>query len=102
MVELAKLIHISNPSLSVILFITTAAPCLNTENYINTVSAATPSIKFHRLLPTVPLPPDLSSDFMDLAFGIPKLYNPIVHNTLVVVRVTSLARFQVDIVNLLI
>ncbi|KAK1409118.1 hypothetical protein QVD17_35643 [Tagetes erecta] len=32
---------------------------------------------------TVSLPPDLSSDFMDLAFGIPEVYNPIVHNTLV-------------------
>ncbi|KAK9060869.1 hypothetical protein SSX86_018049 [Deinandra increscens subsp. villosa] len=85
MVELAKLIHIYNPSLSVILFITPATPCVNTENYINTVSAATPSIKFHRLLPTVPLPPNLSSDFMDLAFGIPELYNPIVHNTLVTI-----------------
>ncbi|KAJ0658280.1 putative UDP-glucuronosyl/UDP-glucosyltransferase, UDP-glycosyltransferase family [Helianthus annuus] len=84
MVELAKLIHIHDPSLSVNVFITPAPfdTTGSTENYINTVSAATPSINFHRF-PTVPLPPDFSSDFMDLAFGIPELYNPIVYDTLV-------------------
>ncbi|KAI3800196.1 hypothetical protein L1987_35506 [Smallanthus sonchifolius] len=89
MVELAKLIHIHNPSLSVIIFITPAPfDTSSTENYINTVSATTPSIKFHRL-PTVSLPPDFSTDFIDLAFGIPELYNPIVHNTLVTISQKS-------------
>ncbi|KAI7731961.1 hypothetical protein M8C21_008973 [Ambrosia artemisiifolia] len=90
MVEFAKLINIHSPSLSVIVFIT-PTPFDNTgstENYIKTVSATTPSITFHRF-PTLSLPQHLSSDFIDLAFGIPELYNPIVHNTLLTISKKS-------------
>ncbi|GJV60255.1 UDP-glycosyltransferase 88B1-like protein [Tanacetum coccineum] len=89
MVELAKLIHIHNPLLSVVVFITPAPfETGSTYKYIDNVSATTPSIAFHRL-PTITIPPDFSSDFIDLAFGIPELYNPIVHDTLVTISKES-------------
>ncbi|KAI3793000.1 hypothetical protein L1987_35612 [Smallanthus sonchifolius] len=86
MVELGKLIH---PSLSVIILIIPAPfETGSTDKYINTVSTTTPSITFHHL-PSIALPPDFSSEFIDLAFGIPELYNPVVHNTLVAISEKS-------------
>lgn len=83
MVELGKLIHTHHPSLSVIILIIPAPYETGaTDKYINTVSASIPSITFHHL-PPITLPPDFSSEFIDLAFGIPEIYNPIVHTTLV-------------------
>ncbi|KAJ0856240.1 putative UDP-glucuronosyl/UDP-glucosyltransferase, UDP-glycosyltransferase family [Helianthus annuus] len=83
MVELGKLIHTHHPSLSVIILILTAPYETGaTGKYINTVSATTPTITFHHL-PVITLPPDFSSEFIDLAFGLPELYNSVVHNTLV-------------------
>ncbi|PWA55712.1 UDP-glycosyltransferase 88B1 [Artemisia annua] len=89
MVEIAKLIHIHNPLLSVVVFITPAPfETGSTYKYIDNVSATNPSIAFHRL-PTVSIPPDFSSDFIDLAFGIPELYNTVVHDTLVTISKKS-------------
>ncbi|KAI3800195.1 hypothetical protein L1987_35505 [Smallanthus sonchifolius] len=83
MVEFGKLIHTHHPSLSVIIII---IPTPNeTAKYINTV---TPSITFHHL-PTNIIPPDFSSDHVDRAFGIPELYNPLVHQALVAISEKS-------------
>ncbi|KAL4575781.1 hypothetical protein LXL04_011867 [Taraxacum kok-saghyz] len=83
MVELGKLIHIHHPSLSVTIIITPAPfETGSTDKYIKTVSFTNPSITFHHL-PAAVIPPDFSSDFIDLAFGIPEFNNPIVHDTLV-------------------
>ncbi|KAI3720651.1 hypothetical protein L2E82_31642 [Cichorium intybus] len=83
MVELGKLIHTHHTSLSVVIFISPAPfETGSTDKYIKTVSATNPSITFHQLA-TADLPPDFSSDFIDLAFGIPEFNNPIVHDTLV-------------------
>ncbi|KAJ0466253.1 putative isoflavone 7-O-glucosyltransferase [Helianthus annuus] len=89
MVELGKLIHTHHPSLSVIILILTAPYETGaTGKYINTVSATTPAITFHHL-PAIALPPDFSSEFIDLAFGLPELYNSVVHNTLVAISQKS-------------
>ncbi|KAF5770582.1 putative UDP-glucuronosyl/UDP-glucosyltransferase, UDP-glycosyltransferase family [Helianthus annuus] len=89
MVEIGKLIHTHHPSLSVVILIIPAHyETGSTGKYINTVSTTTPSITFHHL-PAIPLPPDFSSDFEDLAFGIPELYNPVLHDTLVTISQTS-------------
>nr|Q6VAA7.1 RecName: Full=UDP-glycosyltransferase 88B1 [Stevia rebaudiana]AAR06919.1 UDP-glycosyltransferase 88B1 [Stevia rebaudiana] len=89
MVELGKLIHTHHPSLSVIILVLPATyETGSTTTYINTVSTTTPFITFHHL-PVIPLPPDSSSEFIDLAFDIPQLYNPVVYNTLVAISETS-------------
>ncbi|KAJ9539625.1 hypothetical protein OSB04_026131 [Centaurea solstitialis] len=89
MVELAKLIHARHPSISIgILLVPAPYETGSTENYINTVSTTTPSITFHHL-PTIAFPPDFPSDFMDLGFAIPEIYNPIVHDTLVAISENS-------------
>ncbi|KAK9060866.1 hypothetical protein SSX86_018046 [Deinandra increscens subsp. villosa] len=92
MVELGKRINTHHPSLSVIILIIPAPyETGSTDKYIATVSSATtPSITFHHL-PLIPLPPDLmiSSEFIDLAFEIPQLYNPLVHNTLAAISQKS-------------
>ncbi|CAH1439018.1 unnamed protein product [Lactuca virosa] len=89
MVELGKLIHTHHPLFSILILIT-PAPFENgsTDKYIKTVSATIPSIMFHHL-PTIAIPPDLSSDFVALNFAIPQLYNPIFHNTLVAISEKS-------------
>ncbi|XP_024981591.1 UDP-glycosyltransferase 88B1-like [Cynara cardunculus var. scolymus] len=89
MVELAKLIHTHHPTVSIVILIIPAPfETGSTDKYINTVSGTTPSITFHHL-PTITLPPDFSSDFIDLAFGIPELYNPIFHDTLIAISEKS-------------
>nr|XP_043632149.1 UDP-glycosyltransferase 88B1-like [Erigeron canadensis] len=89
MVELAKLIHIHHPSLSVIVFITPEPyETGSITKYVSTISATTPAITFHHL-PTISLPPDFSSEFTDRAFGFPKLYIPIVHKTLLSISYKS-------------
>ncbi|GJU48422.1 UDP-glycosyltransferase 88B1-like protein [Tanacetum coccineum] len=83
MVELGKFIHTHHPSLCVTIFIIPAPyETGSTDKYIAKVSATHPSITFHHL-PTISIPPDFISDHIKLSFGIPELYNPIVHNTLV-------------------
>nr|WIF29794.1 UGT7 [Chrysanthemum indicum] len=83
MVEIGKLIQTHHPSLSVIILIIPATfETGATDKYIATVSATNPSLSFHHL-PAITLPPGFSTAFIDLAFGIPELYNPIVHDTLV-------------------
>nr|BEP30490.1 6'deoxychalcone 4'-O-glucosyltransferase [Dahlia pinnata] len=83
MVEIGKLIHTHHPSLSIIILIIPAPyETGSTDKYINSVSTTNPSITFHHL-PNTPLPPDSSSDFLDLLFDIPNLYNPVLHDTLV-------------------
>ncbi|PWA80794.1 UDP-glycosyltransferase 88B1 [Artemisia annua] len=83
MVELGKFIHTHHPSLSVtILIIPAPYGTGSNDKYITKVSATHPSITFH-YLPTISIPPDFISDHIKLNFGIPELYNPIVHNTLV-------------------
>ncbi|KAI3793003.1 hypothetical protein L1987_35615 [Smallanthus sonchifolius] len=81
MVEFGKLIH---TKLSVIILII-PTPNETAAKYINTV---TPSITFHHL-PTNIIPPDFSSDHVDRAFGIPELYNPLVHQALVTISEKS-------------
>ncbi|KAL7614820.1 UDP-glycosyltransferase 88B1 [Lactuca sativa] len=89
MVELGKLIHTHHPLLSILILITPAPfETGSTDKYIKTVSATIPSIMFHHL-PTIAIPPDLSSDFVALNFAIPQLYNPIFHNTLVAISEKS-------------
>ena len=83
MVELGKLIQTHHPSLSVIILIIPAAfETGATDKYIATVSATNPSLTFHHLS-AITLPPGFSTEFVDLAFGIPELYNTVVHDTLV-------------------
>ncbi|KAI7758058.1 hypothetical protein M8C21_017364 [Ambrosia artemisiifolia] len=89
MVEIAKLIQTHHPSLSVLILIIPAHyETGSTDKYINTVSTTTRSITFHRL-PIMDLPPDFSTEFDNLAFGIPELYNPVVHDTLVAISQKS-------------
>ncbi|XP_071707809.1 UDP-glycosyltransferase 88B1-like [Rutidosis leptorrhynchoides] len=88
-VEFAKLIHNHHPSLSIIIFIIPAPfEISSTHKYINAVSPTLPFISFHNF-PTIPFPPDFYPDIKDRAFGIPELYNPILHNTLVSISQTS-------------
>ncbi|KAF5771399.1 putative UDP-glucuronosyl/UDP-glucosyltransferase, UDP-glycosyltransferase family [Helianthus annuus] len=87
MVELGKLIHTHHPSLSIIILII-PTPDSTTSKYINTVSTTTPSITFHHL-PTNVVPPDFSSNHLDRAFGVPELYNPFVHHTLITISEKS-------------
>ncbi|GJV60261.1 UDP-glycosyltransferase 88B1-like protein [Tanacetum coccineum] len=83
MVELGKLIQTYHPSLSVIILIIPATfETGATDKYITTVSATNPSLTFQHL-PAITLPLDFSTEFIDLAFGIPELYNTVVHDTLV-------------------
>nr|XP_043632150.1 UDP-glycosyltransferase 88B1-like [Erigeron canadensis] len=89
MVELGKLINTRHPSLSVtILIIPAPFETGSTDECITSVSVSTPAITFHHL-PAIALPPDFSSEFIDLAFGLPELYNPTVHNTLAAISETS-------------
>ncbi|KAI3749064.1 hypothetical protein L6452_12618 [Arctium lappa] len=86
MMELGKLMQTHHPSIFIVILITPAPSktgSISTGKYINTISGTTPSITFHHL-PTLTFPPELSShEFVELSFGIPQLYNPIGHATLV-------------------
>ncbi|KAL8192690.1 hypothetical protein R6Q57_027500 [Mikania cordata] len=89
MVELAKLTHIHQPSISFVILITPApVDTGSTKKYINNISGTTPFITFH-ILPTLSLPQGFYSDFIDLAFGIPELYCPVIRDTLVAISQKS-------------
>ncbi|PWA99903.1 UDP-glycosyltransferase 88B1 [Artemisia annua] len=89
MVELGKLIQTHHSSLSIIILLIPATfETCATDKYIATVSATNPSLTFHHLS-AITLPPGFSTEFLDLAFGIPELYNPIVHDTLVSISENS-------------
>ncbi|KAD7480480.1 hypothetical protein E3N88_03616 [Mikania micrantha] len=89
MVELAKLTHIHQPSISFVILITPApVDTGSTKKYINNISGTTPFITFH-ILPTLSLPQDFYSDFIDLAFRIPELYCPVIQDTLVAISQKS-------------
>ncbi|XP_076913582.1 UDP-glycosyltransferase 88B1-like [Bidens hawaiensis] len=86
MVEFGKLIHKHHPSLNIIILIIPTHNHIN--KYIDTVSATTPSITFHRL-PDDVVPPDFSKEHLDRAF---ELYNPIMLNTLVTISAKSIIK----------
>ncbi|XP_057483475.1 UDP-glycosyltransferase 88B1-like [Actinidia eriantha] len=83
MVELGKLLLTHNPSLSIIILITTAPfdTAGSTTPYIDRISATTPSIVF-RHLPTASPPSDSSLEVVDLLFELPRLTNPNLHQAL--------------------
>ncbi|KAL6127646.1 hypothetical protein ACLB2K_071009 [Fragaria x ananassa] len=86
MVELGKLILTCHPSLSIhILLATPPYRADTTAPYIASVSATTSSIIFHRL-PTVSLPPSITSasrNHETLTFEVLRQSNPHVHQALV-------------------
>ncbi|KAL6132083.1 hypothetical protein ACLB2K_070454 [Fragaria x ananassa] len=86
MVELGKLILTCHPSLSIhILLATPPYRADTTASYIASVSATTSSIIFHRL-PTVSLPPSITSasrNHETLTFEVLRQSNPHVHQALV-------------------
>ncbi|KAI8032015.1 UDP-glycosyltransferase 88B1 [Camellia lanceoleosa] len=84
MVELGKLILNHYPSFSIKILITTLPYNSGSISpYINRVSATTNSITFHHL-PTISLPPSISSTHHEtLAFEVLRLNKPNVHQALV-------------------
>ncbi|CAK9176927.1 unnamed protein product [Ilex paraguariensis] len=95
-VELGKLILTHQPSFSIIIFITDAPYNTGTTGpYISRVSATCPSITFHHL-PTISPPPKFTF-FEDLAFEVPRLNNPNVHQALQTISQKSkLKAFIID------
>lgn len=91
MVELGKLLLKHRPSFSITIFITTGA----TSPYVDHVTATTSSITFHHL-PAVELPStSISSE--ELAFEIPRLNNPYVHQALQnISQKSNLVAFFID------
>ncbi|GAV72728.1 UDPGT domain-containing protein, partial [Cephalotus follicularis] len=99
LVELGKLILKHQPSFSITI-LTFIAPYNtgSTASYIAAVSATVPSITFHHL-PAVALPLT-SNSFEDLAFQLPHLLNPSVHQALnTISQSCKLKAFIIDFFN---
>ncbi|KAK9292878.1 hypothetical protein L1049_020859 [Liquidambar formosana] len=92
MVELGKLILTHHPSFTItVLIITAPFNTGSTAPYIDQVSTTTPSIKFHHL-PTITQPLNPSSSYHDLAYELPRLNNPNLHQALQSISNTSMLK----------